>query len=191
MNTTIRAMTGLALLFTTGASAQDCTWTPLAGLGEVPGPQGEYHRTVYAPGQGVLLYGRLFSEEAAETWLWNGSEWSFLTDQGPDVAGPAMAWDTARNTAVLFGGDTGLSDASDETWIFDGAWTNLGTLPGPGARLYPAAAFVPRLPLPPPPPARPEDQALRRFHDEEMQGPGGGDDERAAPIPSLTCPDTP
>ena len=39
-----------------------------------------------------------------DTWAWDGEEWVQLTDTGPSARVTNMAYDSARNVVVLFGG---------------------------------------------------------------------------------------
>ena len=61
----------------------------------------------------------------ADTWAWDGEEWVQLADTGPSARVTNMAYDSARNVVVLFGG---LGDAGDsfDTWEWDGeGWTQI------------------------------------------------------------------
>jgi hypothetical protein len=60
----------------------------------------------------------------AETWLWDGYDWT-LGPPGPSGRRScAMTCDVARDAIVLFGGTTGVDDggeqsASGATWIYE------------------------------------------------------------------------
>ena len=55
---------------------------------------------------------------STETWEWDGSEWNQREISGPSAReGHSMAYDSARDVNVLFGGYTGLNASNSETWI--------------------------------------------------------------------------
>ncbi|MFN9971179.1 MAG: hypothetical protein ACK58T_14930, partial [Phycisphaerae bacterium] len=67
----------------------------------------------------VVLYGGASTSGALhDTWIWNGDQWSFVTNDGPGVDGASMAFDERRGVVVLYGGVR--DHYSDETWEFDG-----------------------------------------------------------------------
>lgn len=115
----------------------------------------------------VLLNGatRQFGDEQ-ETWVWDGSAWSRLDiPQPPRRGGAAMAYDEARQEAVLFGGGDpdDESSALGDTWVFDGElWTERApdTAPPPGkdaeAAYDPVRAEVVMLTVGDPDPRRPD-----------------------------------
>jgi hypothetical protein len=58
-----------------------------------------------------------------DTWAWDGEEWVQLTDTGPSARVTNLAYDSARNVVVLFGG---LGGDSLDTWEWDGeGWTQI------------------------------------------------------------------
>jgi hypothetical protein len=75
--------------------------------------------------------------QLAETWEWDGSEWTRHDVPGPGPReGHGMTFDPVRGAVVLFGGSSNEAMLGD-TWIWDGrAWTNAGTT-GPRPR-FPA-----------------------------------------------------
>jgi N-acetylneuraminic acid mutarotase len=74
--------------------------------------------------------------ELADTWSWNGSAWSLLTNNGPSArASSAMA--ELNGTVVLFGGYLGETALSD-TWTWNGTMWSEPSIQGPPAR-YAAA----------------------------------------------------
>lgn len=89
-------------------------------------PAGRHeHRMVYDTRRGlIVLFGgtiESYSHLVNDTWEWNGINWSL---QGapivpPGTACPAMAYDTRRGVAVLFGGYDG-SMYRDDTWEYQG-----------------------------------------------------------------------
>ena len=77
-------------------------------------------------GQVVLfggLNGNLLNEDFADTWLWDGTNWTQASPQSSPSArsGHAMAYDSNQNQVVLFGGFGG---PGNDTWLWDGSnWT--------------------------------------------------------------------
>ena len=77
-----------------------------------------------------------------DTWLWDGSNW---TEASPATspsgrAGVAMAYDSAHQQVVMFGGsnNTGFND----TWVWDGSnWTEKSPQTSPPSRYYHAMAY--------------------------------------------------
>ena len=55
---------------------------------------------------GLLLFGGTDGVDLfGDTWTWDGEHWRQRQDIGPSARHtPAMAWDAARDRAVLFGG---------------------------------------------------------------------------------------
>jgi hypothetical protein len=65
------------------------------------------------------------------------------TTTPPARALAAMAFDTTRNEAVMFGGDTGTV-ALNDTWVWNGAGWQQRAVAGPPARIGHAMAYDPR-----------------------------------------------
>jgi hypothetical protein len=61
-----------------------------------------------------------------ETWTWDGTAWFRVASTGPDTGAAAMAFDTDRGVAVLFGSST-----ERRTWEWDGVAWSLRSDPGP------------------------------------------------------------
>ena len=123
------------------------TWSQIG----VAGPAPRYlHAMAFDPVRGVVvLFGgiaasSLFSEFNGETWEWNGVVWTQRLVGGPTPRyGHAMAADSARGVAILFGGLDETSSFDAETWEWDGtAWT-LAAAPGPSARGGHSMAYDP------------------------------------------------
>jgi hypothetical protein len=84
-----------------------------------------------------------------ETWAWDGTGWSQLASSGPSFRRRhAMAFDSARGVAVLFGGVVGIAD-NGETWEWNaaaagvqgvGGWMQRA-IPGPSPRSSHAMAY--------------------------------------------------
>jgi hypothetical protein len=71
--------------------------------------------------QVVLFGGRSSGRFLADTWVWDGSQWTELDVAGPSPRGlHAMTYDVARSRLVLFGGFNGSQNLND-TWEWDGS----------------------------------------------------------------------
>ena len=101
----------------------------------------------YDPGTGqlVLFGGNDGSGTVADTWIWNGSDW---TELSPATSPPArsdasMAYDPGTGQLVLFGGNDGSGTVAD-TWIRNGSdWTELSPATSPPARSDASMAYDP------------------------------------------------
>jgi uncharacterized protein (TIGR03437 family) len=91
-------------------------------------PARQYHAMAYdsTHGQAVLFggMGAINFEYLNDTWVWDGSNW---TQQSPQTSPPvreqhAMAYDSAHDQTVLFGGFGGLPTATiiGDTWTWEG-----------------------------------------------------------------------
>jgi hypothetical protein len=104
--------------------------------------------SVYDPvrGRTVLFGGADGSSGAplADTWEWDGARWF---QQAPATAPPprslhAMAFDSQRGRALLFGGFDGNLTWFGDTWQWDSSvWTQLAPLSSPSARSSHALAY--------------------------------------------------
>jgi hypothetical protein len=120
-------------------------WSQMA-LGVSP-PARFYGVMAYdAARQQTVLFGGnpdFFAAPLADTWVWDGSEW---TKKTPATSPPArfssvMAYDAARQQIVLFGGETNNQVLAD-TWTWDGnTWTPRFTATSPSFRLDAAMAY--------------------------------------------------
>ncbi|MFN0131382.1 MAG: kelch repeat-containing protein [Phycisphaerales bacterium] len=109
------------------------------------------HRMVYDTVRGrVLLFGGLTSTGSikGDTWEWNGQtgQWTMLSAGGgpPARYSHAMAYDTARGKAVVFGGL--VSASLDDTWEFDsatGTWSERAPNTVPTSRHWSAMEYDP------------------------------------------------
>ena len=112
------------------------------------GPAGRYYpaMTFDASRERVLLFGGLVAAgtdtDTADTWLWDGADWTQVSDSGPLArAGANMAFDTARERVVLFGGVDQPGNVLDDTWAWDGTdWTQVADT-GPSARAVNGLAY--------------------------------------------------
>lgn len=87
---------------------------------------------------GLILFGGLSSggSRLAETWAWDGDDWSQLSPTSSPTARSwcSSMWDSTSSRHILFGGSSG-GGYLDDTWEFDGAtWTDLSPATTPPAR---------------------------------------------------------
>jgi uncharacterized protein (TIGR03437 family) len=101
-----------------------------------------------AQGQVVLFGGDGYSGGSInlnDTWVWAGSNWTQESPQNspPIRNGPAMAYDSAHDQVVLFGGEYGTVPYTD-TWTWDGTnWTQVFPMVSPSIRHDHAMAYDP------------------------------------------------
>jgi hypothetical protein len=97
----------------------------------------------------LLFGGATDTEVRADLWRWRDGSWHLSPAAGPGPRTfPAMAFDSARNEVVLFGGSSVLFGDGraapamlDDTWILRGdQWTRVSG-GGPGARAEAAVAY--------------------------------------------------
>ena len=126
------------VLFTGGRTYQwDGTGMPELATATRPG--GRRTPMVYdrARGHCMLFSGEFLDGSAltADTWTWDGQAWTQLA---PAASPPPrdyhpLAYDDARQRAVLFGGTTGIPLLGD-TWEWDGqTWTQMNPANSPAA----------------------------------------------------------
>ena len=81
-----------------------------------------------------------------DTWEWDGESW---TERSALSVSPeartlfAMSYDSAREVAVLFGGQLGSNVLAEDTWEWDGeSWTERQSeTPPPAARSFHAMSY--------------------------------------------------
>jgi hypothetical protein len=96
-------------------------WTPVS----VAGPTArDLHGMVYNTiRERVLLYGGwgvddpAYQEGLGDLWEWDGSQWILSSTDGPRHYRPAMAFDSRRGEAVVFGGGRNREFELRETWL--------------------------------------------------------------------------
>lgn len=78
----------------------------------------------------------------ADTWTWDGVNWTSHAVAGPTARwGHAMAFDSANNSVLMFGGSE-VNGVGNETWSWDGAaWTQLAPATVPPARQWHQMVF--------------------------------------------------
>ena len=114
-------------------------WTQVADTGPLPRA---FHAMTYDSKRGrTLLFGGVVRDKQgafvnfADTWSWDGNEWTEQQDAGPPGRnGHRLVYDTLRDRAVLFGGVTNAKLVND-TWEHDGSlWTQMADT-GPDPRV--------------------------------------------------------
>lgn len=90
----------------------------------------------------VVLYGGEDGGGAhfGDTWEWDGARWTEIDTSGqdapPPLRWPALAFDPATETILLFGGSTEGGDYTRDTYSWDGeAWEELEGAGGPAQGL--------------------------------------------------------
>ncbi len=86
----------------------------------------------------VLLGGFPVTGASADTWEWDGAEWTQVADTGPEARYThAMTFDVAGQRVLIFGGLSAAAPAQAEladTWAWDGgAWTEVAHFGPPAA----------------------------------------------------------
>lgn len=77
-----------------------------------------------------------------QTWEWNGTTWTTVSTTGPSPRYlHAMAYDTARQNTVLFGGLADGSFRDTATWTWNGSSWSQATTTGPATRFGHAMAY--------------------------------------------------
>lgn len=117
--------------------------TPTSPLGRAEA------RLVYNPKlQRVMLFGGMGrAQSLGDLWSWDGTAWRVVSLGGPRRSRAAVAWDTARDRLVVYGGtetqDDGSAIATVDTWEWDGvSWTQRAVA-GPPRRRDMAGGFDP------------------------------------------------
>ena len=84
----------------------------------------------------MVLFGGFGSQAVSgDTWEFDGSRWTKVSDTGPNARGAfGMAYDSARGRTVVFGGGGDVGDPiRTDTWEWDGStWTQVATAGPPG-----------------------------------------------------------
>ncbi len=122
-------------------------WTQRTPVTVPPGRQ--THAMVYdGLRHRVVMFGGLSGNETTfygDTWEWDGNDWlqRFPASSPPARSDHGMAYDSARDRIVLFGGRDATSDLSD-TWEWDGStWAQLSPTTHPTPRSAHSMAYDP------------------------------------------------
>ena len=118
----------------------DSTWVQRATGG--PPPARWIQRMAYDSVRGVTVMfgGAAPGTVLGDTWEWDGTTWIQNAAPGPPARyGHAMAFDSANEVVVVFGGQNAVpfgQGVLGDTWIFDGTtWTQLA-ISGPSPRCF-------------------------------------------------------
>ncbi len=116
---------------------KNCSGTACNPLAAAPSAR-NFHALSYDAGRGVtVLFGGRIGSSAlnGETWEWNGATWKQVNCTGTPCIAPTgsprarqwatMAYDTARQATVMFGGNA-AHPVDNDTWLWNGtAWTQV------------------------------------------------------------------
>jgi hypothetical protein len=97
-----------------------------------------------ARAQVVLFGGGVGASVYADTWVWDGNNWTqeYPANSPPARSGHALAYDAARGQVVLFGGNNADSMILRDTWVWDGTnWAQAFPASSPPARTEFAMAY--------------------------------------------------
>jgi hypothetical protein len=136
-----RSLAALALLAATStAPAQPCLLTYHAPPPYVFGGNGA---AVYHAGLQRVLIVETNGASQTRIWAWDGSTWSIIQTGGPGTrTRSAIAYDSARNRLVLFGGsNTSGSAYFADTWEWDGSGWTQRAVAGPSPRAHHGMAY--------------------------------------------------
>lgn len=89
----------------------------------------------------LILFGGINGQIFGDTWSWTGTDWTALINPPSSRSNASMAFDSATNQLIVFGGSDFVSTRND-TFNWDGnAWIELfpATLPPP--RAFASMAF--------------------------------------------------
>lgn len=117
------------------------TWTEVT-TSNAPGQRTGARMTYDATRAVVVLFGgHDGTNHLSETWEYDGSDWTDVTvGGGPSARGaPAFVFYPGRGGIVLFGGYDGSVRA--DTWLYNGAWSQLNPPATPPPRDNAAAAY--------------------------------------------------
>lgn len=119
------------------------SWSLVAGSGG-PGPRYTHAMTFDATRGKSLMFGGYGDDFLSEVWEYDGTAWSPGPTAPPSLEArsyTALAFDSLRSRAVLFGGEK-TNGFFDDTWECDGtAWIPVATPSSPPRRAAHAMAF--------------------------------------------------
>jgi hypothetical protein len=100
------------------------------------------HAMAFDPSRNrVVLFGGFAGTARGDTWEWDGSVWTKVSQSGPSPRyWHAMAYDEMNQRVVLFGGYNGTTRMGD-TWLWDGTSWAEQAVAGPSSRYLHAMAW--------------------------------------------------
>jgi hypothetical protein len=119
------------------------TWTQVETADASVGPAARASAALASLDGSLVLFGGVGATDTllSDTWTWNGTTWTAVTNQGPTALGTSPgAWSFAPsgNSLLLFGvagflGDSGPRTLAGVTWSWNGSsWTQLASSGPPG-----------------------------------------------------------
>lgn len=154
----LAALAVLMVVFDVGAAASALTgdgdWVNVSGSSSPPLGDGNTMDYDAQSRQLVWFGGTGASPGPSETWVWSGTNWSQLEPPNAPLYlyDPSMAFDSATNQMILFGGEEEVSAGygppqwADQysTWNWDGStWSELAPAHHPEPRYGAAMAYDP------------------------------------------------
>lgn len=125
-------------------------WTQMSSTNHPPAAQSIALVYDSARAVSVTFGGQTFGDAGTgmigETWEWNGTDWTHrLPANAPSPRrATTLAYDSARQRVVLFGGRSGNGPEND-TWEYDGTnWAERTPINFPSARFGACTAYDPR-----------------------------------------------
>jgi cysteine-rich repeat protein len=121
----------------------DRQWTQRKGS---VSPQGRaFHLTTWSSArQSVVVFGgeaEFGAGKLADTWFWNGTQWTAGPMGPPARSQGALVEDRERGVLILYGGYNALGPLAD-TWELEGStWTLMSSASPPGPQAQPALGF--------------------------------------------------
>ncbi len=137
----VLAFFALCVFAPAAAQAQPNGWAERAPSAS-PSPR-RNHAMAFDAARGVTVLFGGFGDIGlvADTWEWNGTDWTQRPVSGPSARSvSAMVYDSNRGVTVLFGGAT-TQGTNGETWEWNGTSWTLRATTGPSPRQFHAMAF--------------------------------------------------
>jgi hypothetical protein len=122
-------------------------WTQIKPTSTLPPARWKHALAYDSARQRTVLFGGsdINSKTLADTWEWDGKNWTQIK---PTTTSPlarsshAMAYDSARQRTVLFGGSDSNAKTLADTWEWDGkSWAQIKPTTSPAARVWHAMAY--------------------------------------------------
>ena len=95
-------------------------------------PPGRFYPSVATLDGQIVMFGGSNGTDLADTWTWNGSNWTSLSVTGPAARAGATA--TAWNGGIVLFGGSAASGYVADTWVWNGSTWISESATGPAAR---------------------------------------------------------